>query len=316
MSRRRALSYAPPAEGSRLFVADWQGGISYSDDGGATVTRVSVSSVLTNLWRVVKSANGTVAACGVRVGATQTPVVFSTDNGESYSVADGAGQAIDAKGIATDGEGGWLVPFSGSSAVYVYTQDDFSNCTAVTNLSNGAREKWGAAYGNGLWMMCGQNGYYWTSAALNGTFTSRTISGQTGTWYNCAFVNGLWWLLGSGKVAYSATGVGDWTVVNLTDGYSIAWDVTSHEVTGRYYFVGVGAWIGYIDETAMTTWVIASGTGANFTRVGICTTGDGTMASSFHDIATVSDGYIQGDGPSWSLKSSQTDYGYTGICCG
>lgn len=316
MSRRRALSYAPPAEGNRLFVADWQGGISYSDDGGATVTRVSVASVLTKLLRVVKSANGTVAACGVHVGGTQTPVVFSTDNGESYSVADGAGLVLDAKGLATDGEGGWLVPFSGSSATYVYTQDDFANCTAVTNLSNGAREKFGAAYGDGLWMMCGQNGYYWTSASLTGSFTSRTIAGQTGTWYNCAFVNGLWWLLGNGKVAYSATGVGDWTVVNTVSG-KIVYELVLHEDSGRYYMVGEGAFTGYIAADAMTTYVAVANAGATYTRYGLCLNGDGTMTSTATDIATQSDGFIQVSSPAfWSLKSSQTDYGYTGICCG
>lgn len=315
MSRRRSLSYAPPAEGSRLFVADWQGGISYSDDGGATVNRVSVSSVLTRLWRVVKSANGTVAACGDTAGTAGTPVVFSTDNGETYSRAPSSGQGINAKGLATDGAGGWLVPAASNSVVYVYSTDDFANCTAVTNLSNGARDKLGAAYGDGLWMMCGANGYYWTSASLTGAFTSRKIDGQIDLWHNCKYVNGLWWLLGSGKVAYSATGVGDWTVVNT--GVGIAFDLVWQEDSGRYYMVGAGAFTGYIAADAMTTYVAVANAGATYKRYGLCLNGDGTMTSTATDSATLSDGFIQVSSPAfWSLKSSQTDYGYTGICCG
>lgn len=312
MTRRRALAYSPPSAGERIFVADIQGGISYSDDNGETWTRVTVASAPTPIFDVARGQDGVICAAG-NYGSYTGEIMRSTDNGENYTLVDISGSAASKlRNIFTDGEGKWFAQGDNGTDELYGSTDNGATWSKVKNLGTGAdAARWAGAYANGLYIIAAKGNNYWTST--NGTsWTRRTDMGHTDEIRSIKYLNGKWFAVG--RVTMSETGVGDWTYVATTPA-AVHWDITWN---GSVYVL-----VGVYSSTYATVFTSSNGTDwtdvtdmhlTGFTGMGITALPSGRLVAAFYQSATPTNGRIytsDDNGESWDLRVNSTSYGYT-----
>lgn len=314
MTRRRALAYNPPSAGERIFVADQQGGISYSDDNGETWTRVTVSDAPTRLFGLARNANtGTICASGYGYYR----IMRSVDNGESYKALYYIASRRQLSALMVDGEDKWFLCGDDYDDVDTSSDDGATWSKTIDLGTDGQNDKYASGYADGLYIISAI-AQYWTST--NGTsFTKRTDIALNAR--AIKKLNGNWVVARGQGIAYSTTGIGDWTAVSLTEMRDIAFDGTYYYAAGKSADYGTlgksGVWRSsdLINWTEVSTGMTLDG----WTVYGIQATASGRLI-----IAQAKDGsdstkgriYTSDDnGASWDLRVNSASYGYTRLCC-
>jgi hypothetical protein len=170
----------------------------------------------------------------------------SIDDGENFTEVTVTGWFVTALNACySDTDGKWLVVGGGGS--YASSAD---LVTWVATATEGADDFNACGYGNGLYVMAGDNGALYTSADAV-SWTSRTSSFGTSDIYEVTYGNSIWVAVGqSGKIATSPDGI-TWTQRTSNMGTATIYNL----MFGNGTFIATSSGtLGVATSTDGTTW--------------------------------------------------------------
>lgn len=160
------------------------------------------------------------------------------------------------------GNGVYLATDDNGTTPTVYRSTDLTSWTTAGSITATSFFP-KIVYGNGIWVWPQNMGVVWTSTDNGTTWTSRTVSGSTGTCNDIIFANGIFVMVGNGGGATNTGGIAtstngiSWTRYNATPAvgpnyWCVIWN-------GTNFIVGAVTTVtnNYLYSSNGTTWTPA-----------------------------------------------------------